>query len=64
MKDYLEWARLEAGLTGWDTTGEEHGETEEPAACICPDDDKELLLFSGGVLGNKGKKGTFEKQKH
>lgn len=48
----LEWARLEAGLADGDRTllGEEYGEREEPTVCICPEDDKELLLFSGGDL--------------
>lgn len=48
----LEWVRLEAGLADGDKTrlGEEYGEREEPAGCICPEDDKELLLFSEGDL--------------
>ncbi len=52
---YLEWARLEAGLADGDKTlpGEEYGEKEEPAVCICPEDDKVLLLFSEGDLGEK-----------
>lgn len=60
-EDYLEWPRLEAGLIGWDKTlpGEEYGEREEPAVCICPEDDKELLLFSGGDLADKIKEGTL-----
>lgn len=54
---YLEWARLEAGLADGDKTlpGEEYGESEKPTVCICPEDDKELLLFSGGDLGDKSK---------
>lgn len=48
----LEWARLEAGLADGDKTlpGEEKGETEEATVCICPEEDKELLLCSAGDL--------------
>lgn len=57
---YLEWARLEAGLADGDKTlpDEEHGEREEPTICICPEDDKKLLLFSGGDLGRQMQEGT------
>lgn len=60
VEGYLEWARLEAGLADGDKTllGEEYGEREEPAGCICPEADKELLLLSGGDLGDKKEKGT------
>lgn len=45
----LEWVRLEAGLADGDKTlpGEEYGEREERAGCICPE---AVLLFSGGDL--------------
>lgn len=48
----LEWDRLEAGLPDGDRTllGEEYGEREGPTVCICPEVDKELLLFSEGDL--------------
>lgn len=51
IEDYLE-ARLEVGLDGWDKTlpGEEYGEREDPAICICPEDAKELFLLSRGDL--------------
>lgn len=51
VEDYLEWPRLEAGLAGWDKSlpGEEYGEREEPTR-FCPEDDKELFLFSEGDL--------------
>lgn len=53
-RGYLEWARLEAGLADGDKTlpGEEYGENEEAAICICPEDAKELLCCSGGDLTN------------
>lgn len=56
---YLERARLEAGLPDGDKTlpGEEYGEREEPTVCSCPEDDKELLRLSGGVLGDKKREG-------
>ena len=55
---YLEWDRLEVGLADGDKTllGEEYGEREEPTICICPEVDKELLLFSEGDLGDKSEK--------
>lgn len=60
VEGYLEWARLEAGLADGDKTllGEEYGEKEEPAGCICPEADKELLLLSGGDLGDKKREGN------
>lgn len=60
VEGYLEWARLEAELADGDKTllGEEYGEREEPAVCICPEDNKVLLLFSGGDLGHKSETGT------
>lgn len=41
----LDRPRLEAGLADGDKTllGDENGERE---VCICPEDDKELFLFS------------------
>lgn len=58
----LEWARLEAGLADGDKTlpGEEYGEKEEPAVCICPEDDKVLLLFSEGDLDLECPRGRLE----
>lgn len=55
IESYLEWARLEAGLADGDRTlpGEEYGEREEVTAWICPEDDKQLLLFSEGDLRDK-----------
>lgn len=51
---YLEWPRLDAGLGDGDISlGEEYGETEEPAACICPFN--KLLLCSVGDLEKKKK---------
>lgn len=51
VEGYLEWARLEAGLADGDRTllGEEHGEREEAAARFCPEDVRQLLLFSGDL---------------
>lgn len=48
----LEGVRLEAGLADGDKTllGDEYGEKDEPAGCVCPEADKELLLLSGGDL--------------
>lgn len=58
----LERARLEAGLADGDKTlpGEEYGEREEAPVCICPEDDKELLLLSAGDLDLECPLGTPE----
>lgn len=57
VEGYLECARLEAGLADGDRTlqGEAYGEREDATARICPDDDKQLLLFSEGDLRDKSK---------
>ncbi len=62
VEGYLEWARLEAGLADGDKSllGEEYGEKEEPAVCVCPEDDKELLVFSDGDLGEKSEERNAE----